>query len=94
MVCKEEDPRPIYARIQPIPSHTRFLQINPIYKLKNNSLTLKGNQPGYDWAYKVDMIYKMPIHNTNWVKKEVGLNQCGDEMTWGFDGYMANLAAD
>ncbi len=33
------------------------------------------------------MIFKTPIHNTNWVTKKAGLDQCGDETTWGFGGY-------
>jgi signal peptidase I len=33
------------------------------------------------------MIYKMPIYNVNWVTKKAGLDQCGNETTWGFGGY-------
>jgi hypothetical protein len=33
------------------------------------------------------MLYKRPIHNINWVTKKAGLDQCGDETTWGFGGY-------
>jgi hypothetical protein len=58
-----------------------------LYKLNNNFLAPKRNQPGYDPAYKYDMIYKTPIHNINWVTKKAGLDQCGDETTLGFGGY-------
>jgi hypothetical protein len=68
-------------------SYTRFLQIKRMYKLNNNFLAPQRNQPGYDPAYKYDMIYKTTIHNVNWVTKKAGLDQCGDETTWGFGGY-------
>jgi hypothetical protein len=68
-------------------SHTRFLQLKRLYKLNNDFLSPKRNQPGYDPAYKYDMSYKTPIHNINWVTKKAGLDQCGDETTWGFGGY-------
>jgi hypothetical protein len=68
-------------------SHTRFLQIKRMIKLNNNFLAPKRNQPGYDPAYKYDMVYKTPINNINWVTKKAGLDQCGDETTWGFGGY-------
>jgi hypothetical protein len=68
-------------------SHTRFLQLKRLYKLNNNFLAPKRNQPGYNPAYKYDMIYKTPIYNINWVTKKAGLDQCGDETTWGFGGY-------
>jgi hypothetical protein len=42
--------------------YTRFLQIKRIYKLNNNFLALKLNQPRYDLAYKYNMIFKTPIH--------------------------------
>jgi hypothetical protein len=68
-------------------SHTRILQLKQMYKLNNNCLAPKRNQPGYDPAYKYDVIYKTPIHNINWVTKNAGLDQCGAETTWGFGGY-------
>ena len=68
-------------------SDTRFLQIKRTYKLNDNFLAPKRNQPGYDPAYKYDMVYKTPINNINWVTKRAGLDQCGDETTWGFGGY-------
>jgi hypothetical protein len=68
-------------------SHTYILQLKPMYKLNNNFLAPTCKQPGYDPAYKYDMIYKMSINNINWVSKKVGLAQCGDKTTWGFGGY-------
>jgi hypothetical protein len=68
-------------------SHTRFLQIKRMYKLNNNFTAPKRNQPGYDPAYKYDMVYKTPINNVNWVTEKAGLDLCGDETTWGFGGY-------
>jgi hypothetical protein len=44
---------------------TRFLQIKRMYKLNNNFLVPKFNQHGYNLAYRYDMIYEAPIHNTN-----------------------------
>jgi hypothetical protein len=58
-----------------------------MYKLNNNFLVPKRNQPGCNLAYKYNMIYKTPIFNINWVTKKAGLNQCGNETTWGLSGY-------
>jgi hypothetical protein len=68
-------------------SHTRFLQLKRLYKLNNNFLAPKRNQPGYDPAYKYNMIYKTSIYSIIWVTQKAGFDQCGNKTTWGFGGY-------
>ena len=68
-------------------THCHWLQIKRVIKLNNNTLSPKHGQPGYDPAYKFDMLYKTLVHNVNAITKTAALDLCGDETTWGHGGY-------
>ncbi len=58
-----------------------------MYKLCNNREVPKKGEPGCDPAYKFDMIYDVLTSNVNAINKYAGLDLCGDESTWGHNGY-------
>ena len=68
-------------------SKTRWLELKRYYKLCNNLTAPKRGQPGYDPAYKYDFIYKTIVHNINALTLFAGLDLCGDESTFGFNGW-------
>lgn len=68
-------------------SHTRFLQIKRVLKLCNNNKAPKRGQPGYDPAYKYDMIYDAIVSNCNEMTRKADLDQCGDETSCAHSGY-------
>ena len=67
--------------------HCRWLQIKRVIKLCNNETAPKRGEPGYDPAYKYDMIYDTLIENLNAITEEAELDLCGDETTWGHGGF-------
>jgi hypothetical protein len=67
--------------------HCRWLQIKRVIKLCNNETAPKRGEPGYDPAYKYDMIYKVLIDNLNAITEEAELDLSGDETTWGHGGF-------
>ena len=42
---------------------------------------------GYDPCQKFDLIYKVLIHNTNYITKHADLDAMINESTWGFGGF-------
>jgi hypothetical protein len=68
-------------------NHSRWLQIKRTYKLCNNDISPKRGEPGYNPAYKYDMLYDTLIHNINQMTEFAESDQCGDETTWPHGGY-------
>jgi hypothetical protein len=66
---------------------TRWLEVKRVYKLCNNVAAPKKGQAGYDPAYKYDFIYKVLCHNVNAISKRCDLDMCGDETSWGHQGF-------
>lgn len=66
---------------------SRWLQIKRVIKLNNNSRDPQCGEPGYNPAYKFDMLYNVIISNTNALSKYAELDQTGDETTWGHGGF-------
>jgi hypothetical protein len=46
-------------------NHSRWLQIKRTCKLCNNNVSPKRGEPGYNPAYKYDLLYNTLIHNIN-----------------------------
>jgi hypothetical protein len=67
--------------------HCRWLQIKRVIKLCNNETAPKRGEPGYNPAYKYDMLYDVLIENLNAITEEAELDLCGDETTWGHGGF-------
>jgi hypothetical protein len=57
------------------------------YKLCNNDVSPKRGEPGYNPAYKYDVLYDTFIHSINQMTKFSELDQCGDETTWPHGGF-------
>ena len=68
-------------------THRRWLQIKRVYKLCNNADVPKRGEPGYDPAYKYDMLWKTIVHNVNALTAVAALDLTGDETTFGHEGY-------
>jgi hypothetical protein len=68
-------------------SHRRWLQVKRNVKLCDNTSVAKRGEPGYDPAYKYDLIWKVLVHNVNAISFSVELDLCGDETTFGHGGY-------
>jgi hypothetical protein len=68
-------------------NHSRWLQIKRTYKLCNNDISPKRGEPGYNPAYKYDMLYDTLIHNINQMTEFAESDQCGDETTWPHGGF-------
>jgi hypothetical protein len=66
---------------------TRWLEIKRVVKLCNNLTAPKKKEPNYDPCYKFDLIFKCIIHNTNALTKRTGLDGCGDETSFGHQGF-------
>lgn len=68
-------------------SHARWLQVKRVIKLCDNDKCPKRGEPGYDPAYKYDMIWKVMVHNVNAISAKAALDLCGDETTFGHGGF-------
>jgi hypothetical protein len=66
---------------------TRWLELKRTVKLCNNLTSPKRGEPGYNPAYKYDLIYDVLVHNTNAITKRAGLDLCGDETSWAHQGF-------
>ncbi len=74
-------------------SVTRFKMIKQFFKLNNNLMDPKKGDAGYDPCAKYDFIYKVLIHNMNYVMRHADLDATIDESTWGFGGYMGDCGS-
>ncbi len=69
-------------------SYTRWKLIKRFFKMNNNLTDVKKKgDDGYDPCRKYDLIYKVLVHNMNYVSKRADLDVTVDESTWGFGGY-------
>jgi hypothetical protein len=67
---------------------TRWLQLKRVFKLNDNATEKKKKgEPGYDPAYKYNMIFDVIIANVNYITKYAALDLCGDETTYAHEGY-------
>jgi hypothetical protein len=66
---------------------TRYHELKANLKLCNNDAAPQRGQPGYDPAYKYDLIYNCLLYNTNVLSAKADENQVVDETTWGHSGY-------
>ena len=69
-------------------NHSHWLQIKRNFKLNNNSTSPKRGEPGYNPAYKFDLLYRTLVCNFNCISRYVDSDQCGDETTWGNGVYV------
>ena len=74
-------------QIDKVIRHCRWLQIKRVIKLCDNTKSGKRGDEGYDPAYKYDMLYDVVIKNVNALTKWAELDICGDETTWGHEGF-------
>ena len=58
-----------------------------LFKLNNNDTANKHGDPGYDPAYKYDVVYCVVIDNCIALTKAGSLDLTGDETTWPHQGY-------
>ena len=63
------------------------MQIKHIIKFFNNKDAQKSGVTNCDLAYKFDFIYKDIVHDFNAITKWDGLEQSGEETTWGNGGF-------
>ena len=69
-------------------SKSRWLEIKRCIKLcKNDEPKNKRDHVLYNPAYKYDYIYQTIVHNVNALTLFCGLDLCGDESTFGFNGW-------
>jgi hypothetical protein len=69
-------------------SASRFKMIKRFFKLNNNLMeTKKKGDDDYDPCAKYDLIYKVLVHNMNYVTRRAELDATIDESTWGFGGF-------
>lgn len=66
---------------------SRWLELKRVYKLCNNLTAMKRGTDGYNPAYKYDFLFETLIHNVNAITLDAGLDLCGDETTFGFNGW-------
>jgi len=60
----------------------RWLQIKRIKKLCNNDTAPKRGQPNYDPTYKYDYIFKVLVHNVNFLTKKAEIDATIDETSF------------
>ena len=68
-------------------TYGRFIQIKRTYKLCNNYKCPKRGNPGYNPAYKYDLIFKCLVFNFNNLTKKADLDLCGYKTTSSHNGY-------
>ena len=83
---KRDDPRYDSYTAENI-SQTRFKMIKRFFKMNNNLMDAKKGDAGYNPCSKYDFIYKVLIHNMNYVTQFADLDATIDESTWGFGGF-------
>ena len=66
---------------------SRWLEIKRTIKLCNNLTAKKRGEDGYNPAYKHDMTFKTIVHNVNAISLYANPDQCGDETSYGFQGW-------
>ena len=66
---------------------SRWLQLKRVIKLCNNDTAPKFGEPNYNPAYKYNLIYDVLCHNVNAITHLADLDLCGDETTWGHQGF-------
>ena len=73
--------------VQEAMTFTRFLQIKRVYKLNDNAKKVARGDPGYDPAYKYSMLPSVAVQNSNALLSAICRMLCGDETTWGHEGF-------
>ena len=69
-------------------TNTWWRQLKSVYKICLNSCEESQRTSNlYDPAYKFRYIFDVIVHNTNQITEEASLDLCGDETTWGFNGF-------
>ena len=66
---------------------SRWLELKRVTKLCNNLTAKKRDDVGYDPAYKYDYIFDTIVHNVNALTHHACLDLCGDETTFGHQGF-------
>eukprot|EP00957_Ditylum_brightwellii_P067904 5155117-Ditylum_brightwellii.AAC.1 len=56
-------------------------------KLRNNDTAKKKGKDEYNSAYKYDYLFDVICHNVNVIMCYADLDLCGDETTFGHNGY-------
>jgi hypothetical protein len=70
-------------------SNSCWVMIKKYFNLNNNLADPKRGMEKYDPCGKFDLIYKVMVHNMNYVTKRADSDGTIDESSWGFGGYMA-----
>jgi hypothetical protein len=69
-------------------TYSRWLEIKRIIKLNSNTETRpKNGAPGYNPAYKFDLIWEVIVLNTNYLTEWASTKLTGDETSWAFGGF-------
>ena len=68
-------------------SLSHWNQIKRYFKLNNNVQQKAKGSADYDPCVKYDYVYKVLVHNMNYVSATADLDATFDESTWGFGGY-------
>ena len=68
-------------------SLSRWNQIKRYFKLNNNVQQKAKGSADYDPCVKYDYVYKVLVHNMNYVSATADQDATCDESTWGFGGY-------
>ena len=68
-------------------NHRRWHAIKRVLKLNDNKVSPKKGEPGYNPAYKFDLLYDCMIANVNYISKSADSDQCVDETAYGTSCY-------
>ena len=85
-----QDPRYDPAIAKKI-SMEHWKHIKRYFKLNNNFTATPRGVDGYDPCEKYDFVYKILLHNMNYVTLRADLDGTIDETTWGFCGYCGEV---
>jgi hypothetical protein len=88
-----KDDRRHDALIEDCMTLSRWQQIKRFFKLNHNFLSGKKGDDGFDPCYKYDFIYKVLIHNMNYLTQHADEDGTIDETTWGYGGFSGDCGS-
>lgn len=68
-------------------TEARWLELERVHKLCDNSVAPERDQPGHDPAHKFSFFHGSLSHSIGALTKRAGWDQCGDEMSWPLSGF-------
>ena len=69
-------------------SNSQWVMIKKYFKFNNNLAEPKREMPNYNPCSRYDFVYKVMVHNMNYVTRRADSDGTTDESSWGFRGYM------